>query len=197
LGIYYIYERIYDRREIFIMTASTRKGKSVVVDGKRWIASWQGWSWIITIIWITIANFWHPFGLFGLVCMFTPIVIVLTGRGKMSCARICPRGSFIGLFTRPFAFFSLKRPALFNKKAFKFFLWTLMMGSFIVLLIRTVPKGDVDLLGYNILVFMEIATALAVIFGILFTPRSWCKVCPMGFTVEVIRDIQKESRSGK
>jgi len=177
------------------MPALKRKSRSIVVDGKRWPASWQGWTWIITIAWMTIANFWHPFGLYGLVCMFTPIVIALTGRGKMSCARICPRGSFIGLVTRPFASFSLKRPALFDKKGFKFFLWALMMGSFIGLMIWIIPKGDIDRLGFTILVFMEIATALAVIFGLLFNPRAWCTVCPMGYTTGNIRGIQRRINS--
>ena len=177
------------------MPALKRKSTSIVVDGKRWPASWQGWSWIITIAWMTIANLWHPFGLYGLVCMFTPIIIALSGRGKMSCARICPRGAFIGLVTRPFAFFSLKRPALFSKKGFRFFLWALMMGSFIGLMVWTVPQGDIYLLGYTILVFMETATALALIAGILFTPRAWCTFCPMGFTTENIRAIQRRKRN--
>jgi len=169
------------------MPVITRKIKSKIVDGKRWPASWQGWSWIIIVVWMAIANIWHPFGLFGLACMFTPIITALSGWGKMSCARICPRGSFIGLVTRPFAFFSLKRPALFNKRVFKFCLWALMMGSFLGLMIWAVFKGDIKLIGFTILVFMEIATALAVIFGILFTPRAWCTFCPMGFTAENIR----------
>ena len=89
------------------------KTEKSIVRGKTWIGSIQGWSWIITILWMTIANirrgtsacglgggFWKPFGLYGLVCMFTPIVIALCGRGKMHCARVCPRGSFIGLFTK-------------------------------------------------------------------------------------------------
>jgi hypothetical protein len=168
--------------------------KPITVNGKVWPASWQGWSWIITIVWMTIANFWHPFGLYGLVCMFTPIIIALSGRGKMSCARICPRGSFIGLITRPFKFFSLKRPALFNKKGFKFFLWALMMGSFAGLMIWTIPKGDIYQIGFTILVFMEVATALAVLFGILFTPRAWCTVCPMGTTTGKIRDLQHKRK---
>jgi hypothetical protein len=171
------------------MPILTRKIPSKIVDGKRWPASWQGWSWIITIAWMTIANFWHPFGLYGLVCMFTPIIIALSGRGKMSCARICPRGSFIALVTRPFAFFSLKRPALFRKKVFRFFLWTLMMGSFFSLMIWVIPQGDIDQIGFTILVFMETATALAVLAGILFTPRAWCVFCPMGFTTENIRGM--------
>jgi hypothetical protein len=168
--------------------------KTVVVDGKRWIRSWQGWSWVITIAWMTIANFWHPFGLYGLVCMFTPIVIALSGRGKMSCARICPRGSFIGLFARPFAFFKLKRPVLFNKRGFKFTLWALMMGSFFGLMVWVVPQGDIGLIGFTILVFMETATALALLCGILFAPRTWCTICPMGFTTENIRGWLKKRK---
>ena len=171
--------------------------KPITVDGKVWPGSWQGWSWIITIVWMTIANFWHPFGLYGLVCMFTPIIIALTGRGKMSCARICPRGSFIGLFTRPFKFFSLKRPTLFNKKGFKFFLWALMMGSFAALMVWVIPKGDINQIGFTVLVFMEAATALALLFGILFTPRTWCTFCPMGTTTERIRGIQRKHKTAQ
>jgi len=173
----------------------TRKIKSSVVNGKRWSASWQGWSWIITITWMTIANFWHPFGLYGLVCMFTPIIIALLGYGKMSCARICPRGSFLGLAARPFAFFSLKRPAITYKKGFKFFLWALMMGSFIGLMIWIIPKGDINRIGFTILVFMETATAIGLICGILFTPRMWCTICPMGFTTERIRGFQYKDKT--
>ena len=73
-----------------------KKHKGITVDGKRWIPTIQDWSWIITIVWMTAANFYSPFGLFGFVCMFSPVLIALSGRGKMHCARICPRGSLIG-----------------------------------------------------------------------------------------------------
>jgi polyferredoxin len=99
------------------------------------------------------------------------------------------------LFTRPFTFFSLKRPALFNKKGFKFFLWALMMGSFAALMVWVIPKGDISRIGFTILVFMEAATALAVIFGILFTPRTWCTFCPMGTTTERIRGFQRKRKA--
>jgi len=100
----------------------TDKRKNVTVNGKLWKKTWQRWSWVITIAWMIIANIWHPFGLYGLFCMFTPITIALAGYGKMSCARICPRGSFIGLVTKPFTSFRLKRPEITFKKGFKFFL---------------------------------------------------------------------------
>jgi hypothetical protein len=158
---------------------------------KKWIGSIQGWSWIITIIWMTIANIWHPFGLYGLVCMFTPIVIALSGRGKMHCARVCPRGSFIALFTKKISL-GLKKPGFMSSRAFRWALWGVMMGSFATLIVWAAPKG-VYTLGFTILVFMEVATGLAFVFGILFSPRSWCTVCPMGFTTGNLRSLLEKS----
>jgi hypothetical protein len=157
-----------------------------------WIKSIQGWSWIITIIWMTIANIWKPFGLYGFVCMFTPIVIALSGRGKMHCARICPRGSFIKTFTKKISL-GLPRPAFMAQRSFRWILWGLMMGTFIGLIIYSIPKG-LYFLGNTILVFMEAATALAFISGILFTPRAWCTYCPMGFTTGNLRTLLERSK---
>jgi len=166
-----------------------------IVGGKTWMGSIQGWSWIITILWMTIANIWKPFGLYGLVCMFTPIGIALAGYGKMSCARICPRGSFIGLFTRKISL-GLKKPAFMKTIAFHWVLWGLMMGTFAFLMVLTIPRG-VYVVGGTILIFMEAATGLALLFGILFTPRAWCTVCPMGFTTGNLRALLTPSRDKK
>lgn len=156
-------------------------------NAKKWIRSQQKWTWIITIIWMLIANIWPPFGLYGFICMFTPIIIALSGRGKMSCARICPRGSFIGKFTPAF---SRKKvmPTWVHTKRFKFLLWAIMMGSFIGLMFWAAPKG-VYTLGKTVLYFMEVATLIAFLTGLIFKPRSWCTVCPMGFTSGNIRNF--------
>lgn len=163
-------------------------------SNKIWIKSQQNWTWIITISWMLIANFWPPFGLYGFVCMFTPIIIALSGRGKMSCARICPRGSFIGKFT---SHLSRNRimPAWTHTKGFRLMLWTIMMGTFIILMFWAVPKG-VYTLGKTILYFMEAATLIAFLTGLIFRPRSWCTICPMGFTSGNIRDFlcKKDSK---
>jgi hypothetical protein len=140
---------------------------------KPWVKSMQRWSWIITVLWMVIANIWK---LFGFVCMLSPISIALLGRGKMHCARVCPRGSFIGTFTgkisrrRP-------KPRFMNTRTFRWILWGLMMGTFLTLIIHAIPYG-IAVLGSTVLVFMEAATALAFISGILFTPRAWCTYCP-------------------
>jgi len=161
--------------------------------GKKWIPSLQGWSWIITITWMVIANIWKPFGLFGFVCMFTPIIIALSGRGKMHCARVCPRGSFINTVNKHICR-KLKRPAFFAKKQFRFAVWAVMMGSFAVVLIIFIPRG-VYSLGNAVLVFMETATAIALLTGFLFQPRTWCTVCPMGFTTGNLKKLVGEKNS--
>jgi hypothetical protein len=163
------------------------------VSTKNWIPSIQRWSWIITLAWMTVANIWKPFGLFGFACMFTPIIIALSGRGKMHCARVCPRGSFIAVFTKKISL-GLHRPGFTKTRAFRWVLWGLMMGTFFYLLIRTIPQG-VYVLGNTVLIFMEVATALAFISGILFTPRAWCTYCPMGFTTGNIRSLRGQSKT--
>ena len=106
-----------------------KKHKGITVDGKRWIPTIQDWSWIITIVWMAAANFYSPFGLFGFVCMFSPVLIALSGRGKMHCARICPRGSLIGKIGSVVNL-GLPRPKLYEKPWFRPLLWSGMMGGF-------------------------------------------------------------------
>lgn len=187
------------------MTAANgaKSSSTQIVDRKSplyWLPSQQGWTWIITIAWMAVANFWPPFGLYGFVCMFTPIILALAGWGKMSCARLCPRGSFIGKFTKRISL-GLPMPHWMHTKPFRLGLWAAMMGTFLCLLIWAIPQG-IYVLGRTILIFMESATGLAFLFGILFHPRGWCTVCPMGFTSGNIRtgvrrfDLWRRQRRG-
>ena len=161
------------------------------MNNKKWIPTLQGWSWIITIIWMVIANIWKPFGLYGFVCMLTPIIIALSGRGKMHCGRVCPRGSFIGIINKKISR-RLHPPAVFSKRWFRTTLWVVMMGSFACLLVIFIPKGIFQL-GNAILIFMEVATLIALITGFIFHPRTWCTICPMGFTTGNIKDLLEKS----
>jgi polyferredoxin len=65
-----------------------------------------------------------------------------------------------------------------------------MMGSFVILLVYSIPKG-VYVVGNTILVFMEVATGVGLLMSILFQPRTWCTICPMGFSTGNIRKLKK------
>ena len=165
------------------------------MEKKKWINSIQGWSWTISVAYFVIANIYKPFGLYGFVCMFTPIIIALSGRGKMHCARVCPRGSLLGLVNKKLSR-RLPRPAFFGERWFKTAVWAVMMGSFAVVLVIFIPRG-VYSLGNAVLIFMETATVIGIIIGIIFSPRMWCTICPMGFTTGNIRGLLEKSERNK
>lgn len=170
-----------------------RKNVHVAPDKKKkWIHTQQKWTWVFTVTWMVAAQFWPVFGLFGFVCMFTPILLAATGWGKMSCARICPRGSFIGTFTR-YVSLGLKMPVWMHSKLFRLLLFSVMIGTFIGHMAWAIPQG-IAVTGEHVLYFMEAATLFAVLFGVLFKPRSWCVICPMGFTAGLIRDLRNHLR---
>jgi hypothetical protein len=173
-------------------TGATTGTAKISKKKRPWIRSVQGWSWVITIAWMAVANIWKPFGLFGFVCMASPIGLVLLGFGKMHCARVCPRGSLIGRLTARLSL-GLKKPVWMATRGFHWLLWGLMMGSFLVALVVAVPQG-VAVLGNTVLIFMEVATGIAILFGVLFQPRAWCTVCPMGFTSGNLRSLVRKPK---
>lgn len=168
-----------ENASVSVISAPAKKRKNPK-SPKSWVKSQQSWTWVVTVVWMAIANLWAPFGLYGFVCMFVPILLAASGWGKMSCARLCPRGSFIGKFTRHISI-GLPMPVWMHTKAFRFALWAVMMGSFAGLMTWAIPRG-VDTTGRTVLYFMETATALAFLTGVAFHPRSWCTICPMGTT---------------
>jgi polyferredoxin len=50
--------------------------------------------------------------------------------------------------------------------------------------------GDFTKLSTAFYRFMGVSFIVGIIMGILFKPRSWCVVCPMGHATQVIKEIQ-------
>jgi hypothetical protein len=135
------------------------------------------WSWILILLFFLL-SFIHPlFGILGFACMFTPIIIAASGRGKMHCSHICPRGSFLGKFLPHISF---KRPLLKWMKTtwFKTTLMILMFSRFIYTIVIT--WGDINNLLRVVVTFLFASFLVGIIMGIIFLPRSWCQICPMG-----------------
>lgn len=95
-------------------------------------------------------------------------------------------GSFIGKFTRPISL-GLAMPRWMRSKTFQLFLFCVMMGAFLLLLAWAIPQG-VYMVGRVVVFFMVRAAAVGFIAGVVFKPRSWCAVCPMGYASGHIRD---------
>jgi len=46
-------------------------------------------------------------------------------------------------------------------------------------------------IGFALFRFMTASLALGVIMGVIYKPRSWCQVCPMGYVTELISKSKK------
>jgi hypothetical protein len=153
--------------------------------------SQQHWTWIIIIAFFILGYLDVRFGILGFICMGTPIVHALKGEGKIHCSKYCPRGSFLGRFLTKL---SLQRPLpkyMRTKKA-KNILLTIMLTVFSFSMIHT--GFEFHKMAFALFRFMGMSFIIGIMMGVLFKPRSWCQVCPMGHGAALITELQNNSK---
>ncbi len=134
-------------------------------------------SWIFFVLFFALAIIDRRFALAGLLCMLLPLYQSIRGRGKIHCSGYCPRGSFLH---NAFARLSFRNtmPAFMRSSIFKNLLFVLMMGFFAVSMFSA--KGDLAASAMVLLRMVLVTSIIAAVLGIIFKPRSWCSICPMG-----------------
>lgn len=150
------------------------------------------WSWIFMVLFLTLSIVDFRFGILGFICMGAPIYHALRGRGKIHCSKYCPRGSLLGVFLKNL---SLNRtmPRFMLKKWFKNGLLILMLSVFSFAMYHT--GGDPSKIAFAMFRFMTTSLILGILMGIVFKPRSWCAVCPMGHgTVLIDKQMKKQPK---
>lgn len=145
--------------------------------------SHQKWSWIFMILFITLSIVDIKFGLLGLICMTVPMYHALRGRGKVHCSHYCPRGSLLGNFLKNISFDN-NLPKKLRGKTVKKILLVLMLTMFTISLIHAGP--NINKIAFAIFRLMMSSLVLGILMGVVFKPRSWCQVCPMGYGTELI-----------
>jgi ferredoxin-type protein NapH len=114
---------------------------------------------------------------------FSVPIVMLMGtaggllNGRYVCGNLCPRGSF---FDRLISRVSLGKeiPAFLRRMPLRWIIFAAMMG-FMVLRVSQNP-GDWRHWGRVFWLMCVITTAIGVVLGVLFHPRTWCAFCPMG-----------------
>lgn len=146
------------------------------------------WSWIFMLLFFALSFLDIRFAYLGFLCMAAPIGFAVSGKGKIHCSHYCPRGSLFGKFLH---FVSLKNslPAFMNTKWFKYSLLVAMFSAFGYCFYQM--GAGLENVASAVLNMMLRSTLIGVIIGIVFMPRSWCKICPMGLVAGLIRDRVK------
>jgi hypothetical protein len=151
--------------------------------------SYQKWSWIFMVLFITLSIYDIRFGLLGFVCMGMPLFFVLRKQGKVHCSHYCPRGSLLQTFL---SHISLQNnlPNKFKTKTVKNIILSFMLIMFGITMIKS--GGDIRAIGFGLFRLMMSSLILGIILGIIYKPRSWCQVCPMGYGSGLIDKIIKK-----
>ena len=68
-----------------------------------------------------------------------------------------------------------------------------MMTMFSISLIHAGP--NLERIAFAVFRLMTASLALGIIMGMIFRPRSWCQVCPMGYATGLIKKVQDKKES--
>lgn len=145
------------------------------------------WAWMLIVSFFLLGILDIRFGILGLVCMGAPLFHALKGDGKIHCVKYCPRGSFLGKFLAKISLQTSLPPFMTTRK-FKTGLLLLMVTMFTIAIVHS--GGDFTNLARAFYRFMGMSFIVGLIMGIIFKPRSWCVVCPMGYSTQLIKELQ-------
>lgn len=141
---------------------------------KRIIRQWLAGS--ISLIVIALGWKYKLLGLWVAAVMLTGIIGGYL-RGRWVCGNVCPRG---GIFDRLIAPISLNRPfpKVLSKIKLRWFLMPVMfaaMGGIVAM-----DPANPHQWGFAMWIMCTATTVAGVILGIIYNPRFWCVICPIG-----------------
>lgn len=152
------------------------------------------WSWIFMVLFIVLSIADIRFGVLGFICMTVPMYHAIKGRGKVHCSHYCPRGSLLGNFLKNISLQN-NLPKKLRGKSVKNVLLVLMMTMFSISLIHAGP--NFSKVAFAVFRLMMASLALGIVMGVIFKPRSWCQVCPMGYATGLIRNAKNKKENNK
>ncbi len=117
-----------------------------------------------------------PIGFVLLICMFGAVGVAIY-KGRAWCDWMCPRGSFYDLYLDRLSG-KLNIPAIFKTNAFRAFILIGLMSGLGIQLYMV--WGDYNGMGLAFMTVLTITTIVGIILGVIWKPRAWCQICPMG-----------------
>lgn len=146
------------------------------------------WSWILMGVFLLLSIGVSPlFGWLAVACMLPPIGLALF-KGRYWCGNLCPRGSFFQYLWNPLRrklFPGIgKIPTWLRAPATRWTVFVTLMGTLSFRMYRA--WGDWAAMGNILLSVIVITTVVGMVLGLLFHPRAWCAVCPMGSLASLI-----------
>jgi polyferredoxin len=131
----------------------------------------------IIVLIVSIGGIFYPKLGYFLLLVFASLMIIAPFRGRWFCGNLCPRGSFVDFWLAPLSR-KLKIPPQFRSMWLRAPIFVVLMGFMVFRIIQT--DGIVDRIGMVFVTLCILTTSIAILFGVIIAPRTWCSFCPMG-----------------
>jgi len=126
---------------------------------------------------ILAAGWLYPLiGFFIPVCMLLGIGLAAF-QGRKWCDWLCPRGSFEDALLAQISP-QHRIPQVLRSTPMRLGVMAFLMGILTFQIIRLWP--DPWAIGGSFVLLLSITTAVGVVLGVIFHPRTWCYLCPIG-----------------
>jgi ferredoxin-type protein NapH len=131
----------------------------------------------IMVIIVSIGGLFYPKLGYFLLLVFASLMIIAPFRGRWFCGNLCPSGSFVDFWLAPLSR-KLRIPPQFKSMWIRVPIFAALMAFMISRIIQT--EGIVDKIGMVFVAQFILINSIAILFGIVIAPRTWCSFCPMG-----------------
>ncbi|MBC9784077.1 4Fe-4S binding protein [Heliobacterium chlorum] len=130
----------------------------------------------ILIGFVGLGFFYPMIGYTAIICMAAPWIVAYW-KGRQWCGNFCPRGAFYNRFIAPISR-NQPIPKWVRTPATRI---AVMIGLFSFFGYRLyAAHGDIAKIGFAFVLMVAMTTVIGIVLGILYSPRTWCAVCPMG-----------------
>ena len=131
----------------------------------------------ILVLIVSIGGIFYPKLGYFLLLVFASLMVIAPFRGRWFCGNLCPRGSFADFWLAPLSR-KLKIPPRFRSMWLRIPIFVALMGFMVFRIMQT--QGMVDRIGMVFVTLCIITTSIAILFGVVIAPRTWCSFALWG-----------------
>lgn len=152
------------------------------------LKSWNRYIWSALLLFLLIGWFYPIIGAIALVCMLAPVIYSAFQGKRKWCVTFCPRGIFNDVLLKRISQ-NREIPRFFKSTGFKVVFLAFLMYNFYTGISNAFPNPVQ--IGRVFLKLISLTTAITILLGIVFHPRTWCAFCPMGFMSNLVIFIRR------
>lgn len=139
--------------------------------------NYKNYGYLLFISFFILSLFDLRFALTAVICMITPIVLALLGKGRYWCGNCCPRGNFYDNVMKVLSPMKTS-PKFLKSMLFRVLMIFIFLINFTFSIINA--YGDLYKIAMIFYRLIILTSLVGVLLSFIYNNRTWCNFCPMG-----------------